>query len=253
MGKTKLATSLSKLLFNSDNAIIRFDMSEYSEKHSVSKLIGSPPGYQGHDEGGALTEAVRKRPYSVILFDEIEKADGEILNLFLQIADYGYLTDSSGKKISFRNTYIIMTSNIGGDFDKEKKPVGFMNDDLIENKINERLKKHFKEEFINRFDDIIVFNSLDENAIEAIVLQKLITLREIVKKRGVTLQFDATVPGAIVKLSENYRMGARPALRKVTTEIETPISDLLMDGEKNIIIKEENGTVKVSAQDFAMK
>ena len=171
VGKTALAIELERNLFYSEKSLLRFDMSEYSEKQSVSKLIGSPPGYVGHGNGGALTEAVKKRPHSVILFDEIEKADKEILNLLLQIADYGYLSDALGRKINFRNTIIIATSNISSSSTRGK--VGFSSTREAETKDTDIFKRYYTKELINRFDEIIHFSPLSEDALKTIVKDEL--------------------------------------------------------------------------------
>jgi ATP-dependent Clp protease ATP-binding subunit ClpC len=245
VGKTGLAQELSKLIFNDENAFLRFDMSEFSEKHSVSKLIGSPPGYQGHDEGGALTEAVRKRPYSLVLFDEIEKADKEILNLFLQIADNGFLTDSQGRRINFRNTYIIMTTNVGGGNIRSKASVGFMSENEKNNVISENLKLYFKEEFINRFDEIVSFNQLNVRDLSLIIENRLTKLKEKLKEKCINFDYDTEITDFIAEESFKEKMGARPAIRKISYYIENSISDLYINGIKDIYARIFDGRLIV--------
>lgn len=229
VGKTALASALAEEIFNNRNALLRFDMSEYSEKHAVSKLIGAPPGYSGHDEGGALTEAVRKKPYSVILFDEIEKADREVQNLFLQIADYGYLSDSSGKRVSFRNTYVIMTSNVTSSASGPKGKMGFVEDASEANsELLERLRKNFSDEFINRFDEIIPFSSLTRASLVKIVERNLLLLDKNLASRGLALKYSPNLPEYVVDNAKTRHLGARPIIRYINTEIRDAISEHLI-------------------------
>ncbi len=241
VGKTALAEALAEELFSSKSALLRFDMSEYSEKYSVSKLIGSPPGYAGHDEGGILTESVRKRPYSVVLFDEIEKADREVQNLFLQIADSGYLTDSSGKRISFRNTYVIMTSNAVTAAFSEGKQLGFIEDKSARSeKLLEALKKRFADEFINRFDEIIVFNELDDVSKEKIVKIALDNLSGKLSAKNIHLEFDKGLVNYIINSVNTKTLGARPLLHFISANIENALSDYLV-----LHRSLENTTIKI--------
>ena len=192
VGKTELAKALAEFMFNSENAIIRVDMSEYMEKHAISKFVGSPPGYIGYDEGGQLTEQVRRKPYSVLLFDEIEKAHPEVFNILLQILDDGRLTDAKGRVVNFKNTIIIMTSNIGSDTILEsasKTDLGFGKEQLtqkenIDRKIMEKLKDYFRPEFLNRVDEVIIFDALSQEDIRKIVdLQLQKVSKRLAKKR----------------------------------------------------------------------
>ncbi len=228
IGKTALAIELEKNLFYSSSNLLRFDMSEYSEKQSISKLIGSPPGYVGHDDGGTLTEAVRRRPHAVILFDEIEKADKEILNILLQISDYGFLTDSSGRHVSFRNAIIIATTNLGSSHATDK--VGFENG-IGRNK-NENpiitLKKHYSDEFINRFDEIIYFEPLTHESLINIVEDRLRELSKSIGKKGYTFYYNDEIVENLVSKSKINGLGARALLRKIATEIEDKIIDLII-------------------------
>ena len=225
VGKTELAKSVSKLLFQKEDAIIRLDMSEYSESSSTSKLIGSAPGYIGYDESLSLIEKVRRAPYSVILLDEIEKAHHDVLSLFLQIFDYGYLKNSSGRSINFRNTFIIMTSNIGADWNKNKD-IGFFTDGKhLENE--KRLKEHFSQEFINRIDNIVLFNSLSVDDLTKIAKNKISALMERVKKHNVFLSVSDEVPSYIGTLASTKSMGARSIDRIIANNIEFPIAEII--------------------------
>ena len=233
VGKTELAVALSEELFSGTAPIIRYDMSEFTEKHSVSKLIGAPPGYVGFEEGGTLTERVRRHPYSVVLFDEIEKAHEEVISLFLQIADDGVLTDSTGRSVSFKNAIIIMTSNIGGDGFKGAS-VGFLNSNN-EASITEHLKKHFRTEFINRIDEVILFSTLSEKTLERIAKKKLNELCARLRSEGIELVYDSGVPEYFARRSKSSGFGARPLTRMIVNEIENPVSQLLIaEGEERI-------------------
>ena len=229
VGKTALALELSKHLFYSNNGLIRIDMSEYSEKQSISKLIGSPPGYVGHEEGGKLTEAVRRRPYSVVLFDEIEKADKEVLNILLQIADYGYLTDSLGRHINFRNTVIIMTTNIGAAA-RGSGRLGFLDypDSDTEIKIQDLLKKYYTDEFINRFDEIIFFKSLGISDLIRIATDRIEVLKKKISKKGYDFNCTHELIKHLAEASFKKGLGARPLLREISARIEAPLIELLM-------------------------
>ncbi|MBE6370507.1 MAG: ATP-dependent chaperone ClpB [Lentisphaerae bacterium] len=230
VGKTELAKALADELFDDENAIIRIDMTEYMEKHSVSRLIGAPPGYVGFDEGGQLTEAVRRRPYSVILFDEIEKAHHDVFNIFLQILDDGQLTDSHGRTVNFKNTIIIMTSNIGSDMlleeIKSKADPERLREDLMG-----RLREHFKPEFLNRVDGILVFHSLQKEQIIQILDIQLKDLARRLAEQKVTL--DVTDAARALMAEEGYdpEFGARPLKREIVNRLETPISRMLIAGE----------------------
>ena len=252
VGKTYLATCLARELFEKESSIIRLDMSEYSEKHSVSRLIGSPPGYVGYEEGGILTDAVRKNPYTVVLFDEIEKAHSDIYNILLQILDDGALTDNKGRIADFKNCIIILTSNIGADLINEYKRLGFYEktdtspDKLPISDINARLKRHFSPEFLNRLDETVIFNKLSGDNAEKIISLLLDKVRERIKNIGVDITFSPEVAKALSELSYNKQFGARPLARLITTHIENPLSDKLLLGE----IK-ENDTVLCHFTDCA--
>lgn len=238
VGKTELCKALAKSMFGDEDAMIRFDMSEYMEKHTVSRLVGSPPGYVGYDEGGQLTEAIRRKPYSVVLFDEIEKAHPDVFNMLLQILEDGILTDSQGRRVDFKNSIIIMTSNIGAKLITDKTGgLGFsgkeneaMDYEKIKEKVMGELKRCFKPEFINRVDDIIVFHQLTQENIEEIAKRMLATLSERVRGLGIELSFDDEVVVKIAKAGFDPIYGARPLRRAVRSQIEDLLSEKMLDG-----------------------
>ena len=235
VGKTELSKALAESLFDDENKIIRLDMSEFMEAHSVSKLIGSPPGYVGFDDGGQLTEQVRRKPYSVVLFDEIEKAHPEVFNMLLQILDDGRLTDSHGKVVSFKNTIVILTSNIGSDkLNKTNVSLGFNNPNEQEDKsglmLNE-LKKYFKPELINRIDNIVIFNKLTPQVLKDIAKKMLADLNKNLKQSGVELKFSLSTLNFLVKNGTNDDFGARPMRRLITSKIEDELADRMLKGE----------------------
>ena len=235
VGKTELSKALAESLFDDENKIIRLDMSEFMEAHSVSKLIGSPPGYVGFDDGGQLTEQVRRKPYSVVLFDEIEKAHPEVFNMLLQILDDGRLTDSHGKIVSFKNTIIILTSNIGSNkLNKSNVSLGFGENSSDEDKqqvmLNE-LKKYFKPELINRIDNIVVFNKLSEKVMKDIAKKMLSDLNKNLKQSDIELKFTQSTLNYLVKNGTNEDFGARPMRRLITSKIEDELADRMLKGE----------------------
>lgn len=238
VGKTELSKALAEAMFGSENAMIRLDMSEYMEKHTVSRMIGSPPGYVGFDEGGQLTEKVRRNPYSVVLFDEIEKAHPDVFNILLQILDDGVLTDSQGRKIDFKNTVIIMTSNIGARLITEKKHAfGFSENtaeaehkDIKESVIGE-LKKAFRPEFLNRVDDTIVFTKLSKEEIGEIAGKMLEGLSKRLKKLNIEATFDDSVKEKMAEAGFDAVYGSRPLRRAIQSKIEDALSEMLLSGE----------------------
>ncbi|MCH5191369.1 MAG: ATP-dependent Clp protease ATP-binding subunit [Oscillospiraceae bacterium] len=238
VGKTELTKALAAAMFGDDNAMIRLDMSEFMEKHTVSKLIGSPPGYVGFDEGGQLTEKVRRKPYSVILFDEIEKAHPDVFNMLLQILDDGILTDSQGRRVDFKNCVIIMTSNVGARLINEKKTsFGFTDGDggeSSEEKIREavmgELKNTFRPEFLNRVDDIIVFSRLSEEEIKQIAANLLKNLEQRMAQIEISMEFDESVIDFVSKSGFDKVYGARPLKRTIQTGIEDVLSEKILDG-----------------------
>ena len=227
VGKTELAKALARFLFDTEQAMVRIDMSEYMEKHSVSRLIGAPPGYVGYEEGGQLTEAVRRRPYSVVLFDEIEKAHPEVFNVMLQILDDGRLTDNQGRTVDFRNTILVMTSNIGsqhiaqmaGDADK------------VRDAVFEAMKQHFRPEFLNRIDDLIIFNSLGRDAIVKIVDIQLRKLDERLAERKIKLELSDAAKQLIADAGYDPVYGARPLRRALQRMVLDPLSREMLAGE----------------------
>ena len=238
VGKTELSKTLAEFLFNSQDALISFDMSEYMEKHTVSRLIGSPPGYVGYDEGGQLTTAVRQRPYSVVLFDEIEKAHPDVFNILLQILEEGRLTDAQGRMVDFRNTVIIMTSNVGAREITTTAPIGFsssgatgLNDDEIKTRVMSEVKRLFRPEFLNRIDEIIVFKSLTEDEIVEIVNLMVADLRDRLIEQNMTINMSDAANRLIAKEGTDLSFGARPLRRAIQRLLEDPISEQILEGK----------------------
>ena len=238
VGKTELSKALAEVLFGSENSMIRVDMSEYMEKHSVSKMIGSPPGYVGHDDGGQLSEKVRQNPYSVILFDEIEKAHPDVFNILLQVLDDGRITDSQGRVVDFKNTVIIMTSNAGANAIISPKKLGFgakedakADYERMKSGVMEEVKRIFKPEFLNRIDDIIVFHTLKDEHLKKIVglLQKELSKR-CKEQMGIELLFRSTVKNLIIEVGKDEKYGARPLKRAMQTKIEDALTDEILSG-----------------------
>lgn len=236
VGKTETAKALTAELFGDQNSMIRIDMSEFMESHSISKLIGAPPGYVGFEDGGQLTERVRRKPYSVILFDEVEKAHSDVMNILLQILEDGRLTDSSGRTIDFKNTVIILTSNIGANMMKQKKTMGFYEktenekeEDIKKNVIAEA-KKNFKPEFINRIDEIVVFNKLKEAEVDKIIEMLLVQVERRLKENGYSVQIDRSIIKEIKKQGYDKEYGARPLRRSVQTLVEDKIAEEILNG-----------------------
>ena len=237
VGKTELSKALAEFLFGTEDALITYDMSEYMEKHSVSRLVGSPPGYVGFDEGGQLTKAVRQRPYSVVLFDEIEKAHPDVFNILLQILEEGRLTDSQGRSVDFRNTVIIMTSNVGARQIAETAPLGFtpdsqkgLSDKEIKSRVMSEMKKLFRPEFLNRLDEIIVFKSLTEEQIAQIVDLMVADLRDRLIVMDMTINLTPEARALVAKEGTDTTMGARPLRRAIQRLLEDPISEQLLAG-----------------------
>lgn len=260
VGKTELSKALAEAVFGTEDAIIRVDMSEYMEKHSVSKLIGSPPGYVGYEEGGQLSEKVRRKPYSVLLFDEIEKAHPDVFNILLQILDDGHVTDAKGRKIDFKNTVIIMTSNAGASNIVSPKKLGFIAEDdakadyaMMKDKVMSEVRELFKPEFLNRIDEIIVFHSLTQKHIEKIVHLMLAELSDRTKlQMNLTLTASKAAVEHLAKAGFDSKYGARPLRRAIQTEVEDALAEAILDG--NI---KAGGEVKISCKkgkiDFLMK
>ena len=252
VGKTELTKALAESLFGNENSMIRIDMSEYMESHSVSKLIGSPPGYIGYDESNGLAEKVRRKPYSVILFDEIEKAHVDIMNILLQILEDGILTDSQGRTVSFKNCVIIMTSNIGARQITEKKKLGFINENdnsenveynEIKKSVMGELKRELKPEFINRIDEIVIFHKLNEGEIRSIIDLMLEKVKKRLNDQNYYLEFDESIKEVIQKNGMDSNYGARPIRRAVQTYIEDKIAEGILNGEIN-----KNKKIVISAE-----
>ena len=246
VGKTELSKALAEVLFGDENAMVRVDMSEFMEPHSVSKLIGSPPGYVGFDEGGQLTEKIRRKPYSVILFDEIEKAHPDVMNMLLQILEDGRLTDSQGRTVNFKNTVIIMTSNLGARAITDKKFLGFTNnsaEDKNENdkkeyentrkEVMEILKKELRPEFINRIDEIIVFHKLNDTEIEQIIDIMLKDVVNRLKEQKYQIELEPEVKELIAKEGIDKNFGARPLRRTIQNLVEDKLAEEILDEKLN--------------------
>lgn len=263
VGKTELSKALAEALFGNDDAMIRIDMSEYMEPHSVAKLIGSPPGYVGYDEGGQLTEKIRRKPYSVILFDEIEKAHPDVMNMLLQILDDGRLTDATGRTVNFKNTVVIMTSNVGARMITDKNVLGFSQGtdkkegeekeyETIKKDVMAELKKQFRPEFINRIDDIIVFHKLNDEDIKQIIEIMLKQVQKRLKEQEYNVEIDDSVKELIAKKGIDTNYGARPLKRAIQSNVEDRIAEAILDGKiiphKKAKIVAENDEVKVLAK-----
>ena len=238
VGKTELSKALAEFLFNSEDALLSFDMSEYMEKHSVSRLVGSPPGYVGFDEGGQLTKAVRQKPYSVVLFDEIEKAHPDVFNILLQILEEGRLTDAQGRTVDFRNTVIIMTSNVGAREIAQTTPLGFsgndhagLSDKEIKSRVMAEMKKLFRPEFLNRIDEIIVFKSLTDEQIAQIVELMVADLRERMIAQNMSINMTPAATKLIAKEGTDTTFGARPLRRAIQRLLEDPLSEQILEGK----------------------
>jgi ATP-dependent Clp protease ATP-binding subunit ClpC len=259
VGKTYLAKQLAREVFGSEDALIRIDMSEFQEKHSVSRLIGAPPGYVGYDEGGQLTEQVKNKPYSVILFDEIEKANKDIFSSLLQVLDDGHMTDGLGRKINFKNCIIIMTSNLGvkkmADFGMgigfSNSNNVFANEELRKETLKKELKKFFSPEFLNRIDDIIIFNGLKEIHVDRIVKIELEKLRSRLEGLKYNITFDESIQKMISKVGFDEMYGARPLKRAIQDKVEDYISEEVLKGNikentKYLIKTEDEETIVFS-------
>jgi ATP-dependent Clp protease ATP-binding subunit ClpB len=241
VGKTETARALAEFLFDDEQAMVRIDMSEFMEKHSVARLIGAPPGYVGYEEGGYLTEAVRRRPYSVLLFDEIEKAHPDVFNILLQILDDGRLTDGHGRTVDFRNAVITMTSNVGSQFLSE---LGEREYDEIRKRVMESVRSTFKPEFINRIDDIIIFHPLSKEHIKVIVDIQLEKLKALLKEKKIDLDLTERAKVYLAEQGYDEAYGARPLKRVLQHELQNRLAIKLLDGEIN-----EGATVVVDVED----
>lgn len=257
VGKTELSKALGEAVFGDEDAMVRIDMSEYMEKHTVSRLIGSPPGYVGYDEGGQLTEKVRRKPYSIVLFDEIEKAHPEVFNILLQILEDGILTDAQGRKVDFRNTIIIMTSNIGARMITEPKKLGFnveaderkANYETIKSNVMGELKKAFRPEFLNRVDEIIVFHQLENEQLKQIASLMLNKLIDRLKSNKITMEVTETAKEVLVKEGFDINFGARPLRRTIQSKVEDRLAEEMLEGKvkagDHIVIDADNGEIVI--------
>lgn len=255
VGKTELTKALAEFMFNDDKALIRVDMSEYMERHAVSKLIGSPPGYVGHEEAGQLTEAVRHRPYSVVLFDEVEKAHPEVFNVLLQVLDDGHLTDGKGRRINFKNTIVIMTSNIGSQFIQKMESIGFHNNTenaeymQMKDKVEGALKDYFRPEFLNRIDEIVVFDILSAEAIKEIVGIRINTILARLKEKQIAVSIDDAALSYLARVGYNPQYGARPLNRLIQTKVLNPIAERII---KQTIVAGDTVVVSADTEDIVV-
>jgi ATP-dependent Clp protease ATP-binding subunit ClpB len=227
VGKTETARALAEFLFDDERAMVRLDMSEYMEKHAVARMIGAPPGYVGYEEGGQLTEAVRRRPYSVVLFDEIEKAHPDVFNVLLQILDDGRLTDSKGRTVDFKNTVLIMTSNLGS----REIQAAEGDEKQVREAVQQELRLHFKPEFLNRIDDVVIFHQLSREQVSKIIDVQLERLRAMLADRNVTLVLDDSAKELLMREGYDPSYGARPLKRAIQSHIQNPLAVKLLQGE----------------------
>ncbi|MBP9802858.1 MAG: AAA family ATPase [Candidatus Pacebacteria bacterium] len=258
VGKTELTKALAEIMWNDEKAIIRVDMSEYMERHSVSKLVGSPPGYVGYDEAGQLTEAVRHRPYSIILFDEIEKAHPEVFNILLQVLDEGRMTDGKGRVVNFKNTIIIMTSNIGSQFIEKMESIGFSNttekEDYmnVKDRVMESLKEHFRPEFLNRIDEIVLFDILSKEAILEIVKLRIKVVKERIQNKGIYFEINDEALEYLAIEGYNPHYGARPLNRLIQNKILNPIANLMISNNlkkgDSVLINAKNNELMITTK-----
>ncbi|MGZ9030593.1 MAG: AAA family ATPase, partial [Burkholderiaceae bacterium] len=227
VGKTELTKALAEFMFDTEEALIRIDMSEFMEKHSVARLIGAPPGYVGYDEGGYLTEAVRRKPYAVILFDEVEKAHPDVFNVLLQVLDDGRMTDGQGRTVDFKNTVIVMTSNLGSH---DIQRLAGEDLDVIKDTVMGEVRKHFRPEFINRIDEIVVFHALDSTQIRAIAKIQIKRLEQRLAAQDMKLDVSDAALAEVAKVGFDPLYGARPLKRAIQQEIENPVARLVLEG-----------------------
>ena len=245
VGKTELTKALAEFLFDDERAMVRIDMSEFMEKHSVSRLIGAPPGYVGYDEGGVLTEAVRRRPYQVILFDEVEKAHEDVFNILLQVLDDGRLTDGQGRTVDFKNTIIVLTSNLGSDIlaaQKEGEDVR-----LAEAGVMARVREHFRPEFLNRLDEIVLFRRLQRADMASIVTIQLKRLEALLAERNIRLDLDQSARHWLAEAGYDPVYGARPLKRVIQRNLQNPLAGLILEGAVK-----DGDTVKITGSEAGL-
>jgi ATP-dependent Clp protease ATP-binding subunit ClpC len=264
VGKTELTKALAEFIFGSEEALVQIDMSEFMERHSVSRLVGAPPGYVGYDDAGQLTEAIRRKPYSIVVFDEVEKAHPEAHNMLLQIMEEGHLTDARGRKVDFRNAIVVMTSNVGAELIKRQTSLGFAieQDDEIEErlaydemrkKLLGALKKVFRPEFLNRVDAVITFHALSREQIAEIVELELAKVSERLVEHEISLRASEEGRMLLVELGYDPEMGARPLRRVIQNMVEDQLSDALLAGDfkrgDNVLIVDEEGEIALKLED----
>jgi ATP-dependent Clp protease ATP-binding subunit ClpB len=247
VGKTELARALAATLFDDEDNMVRLDMSEYMEKHTVARLIGAPPGYIGYEEGGQLTEAVRRKPYSVLLLDEIEKAHPDVFNVLLQVLEDGRLTDGQGRTVNFKNTVIIMTSNIGSQLILEVRGADERSYQRMREQVLEALRRQFRPEFLNRVDEVVVFRALTEAELQKIVEIQLEGLRRRLAERRITLEVTEVARAYLARVGYDPVFGARPLKRVIQREVETPVARLIVAGKLR-----DGGTVRVDVAGDAL-
>jgi ATP-dependent Clp protease ATP-binding subunit ClpB len=228
VGKTELARAIAEFLFDSEESLIRLDMSEYMEKHSVSRMVGAPPGYVGYEEGGQLSEQIRRRPYSVILLDEIEKAHPDVFNILLQVLDDGRITDSQGRTVDFRNTIIIMTSNIGGEEIVQLAQQESQYEEMRK-KVLQALRDHFRPEFLNRIDDLIIFHTLKQEELREIISIQLRRIEQLLSEQKITIKLTESAQDYLVNVGYDPVYGARPLKRAIQRELENPIATKILE------------------------
>ncbi|PWZ87177.1 AAA family ATPase, partial [Staphylococcus pseudintermedius] len=253
VGKTELARALAEAMFGEEDAMIRVDMSEFMEKHAVSRLVGAPPGYVGHDDGGQLTEKVRRKPYSVILFDEIEKAHPDVFNILLQVLDDGHLTDTKGRRVDFRNTVIIMTSNVGAQELQDQRFAGFggssegQDYETIRKTMMKELKSAFRPEFLNRVDDTIVFHKLNKDELKEIVTMMVGKLTSRLSEQNINVRVTEAAKDKIAEEGYDPEYGARPLIRAIQKTVEDNLSELILEGKE---LEGKNVTVDYDGETF---
>jgi ATP-dependent Clp protease ATP-binding subunit ClpB len=254
VGKTELARTLAEAMFDSEEAIVRIDMSEYMEKHSVARLVGAPPGYVGYDEGGQLTEAVRRHAYSVVLFDEVEKAHPDVFNILLQVLDDGRITDSQGRVVDFRNTVIVMTSNIGSDHILDVSGDDSKYEEMRK-RVMHSLRKHFRPEFLNRVDDTIIFHPLNRSELAQIVAIQVKRLEKLLAEQKITFNLMPAAQKYIADVGYDPVYGARPLKRAIQRELENPIANLLLEQKfvagDTIYISLGDGQLRFSSENLS--
>jgi ATP-dependent Clp protease ATP-binding subunit ClpC len=265
VGKTELTKALAKFMFGSEEAAIQLDMSEFMERHTASRLVGAPPGYVGYEDAGQLTEALRRRPYSIVVFDEVEKAHPEVHNMLLQIMEEGHLSDAKGRKVDFRNAIIVMTSNIGADLIKKQSGLGFQlkRDEAAEEKVtydemrkrlNDSLKRAFRPEFLNRLDATVIFRSLNKEDIQQIVSLELFKVSERLKEHNLIVNATLEALSVLAELGYDPEFGARPLRRIIQQKVEDPLSDKLLagefhDGASILINVDEDGEIALEREE----